>query len=345
MIPAHRTDTAQPTDTSHPTGTASRNVRIDRHHTDADIAAALAADVARGLTATAKWLPPKWFYDDAGSALFEEITRLPEYYPTRREREILRTHASDVAAQTRARILVELGAGSAEKTRLLLDALQLEGTLERYVPVDVSDSALVEAATAVAEEYPDLAVHGVVADFEAHLELLPTDERRLVAFLGGTIGNLEPTARAEFLTRVASSLRTGDAFLLGTDLVKDPDRLVRAYDDAAGVTARFNLNVLAVVNRELGADFDLGAFAHVARWDLDHEWIEMRLRSARAQTVHVKALDLDVSFAADETMRTEISAKFTRARVEREFAAAGLALASWWTDASGDYAVSLGLPA
>ena len=323
---------------------APRDVRIDRHHSDADIAAALAADVLRGLTATPKWLPPKWFYDDAGSVLFEEITRLPEYYPTRREREILRAHAGDVAAQTGARILVELGAGSAEKTRLLLDALQLEGTLERFVPVDVSDSALVEAATAVAEDYPGLAVHGVVADFEAHLDLLPSGDRRLVAFMGGTIGNFEPAPRADFLARVASSLRTGDAFLLGTDLVKEPDRLVRAYDDAAGVTAQFNLNVLAVVNRELGADFDLGAFTHVALWDTEREWIEMQLRSARSQTVHVKALDLDISFAADETMRTEISAKFTQARVGREFAAAGLRLASWWTDESGDFAVSLGVP-
>ena len=323
---------------------APRDVRIDRHHTDADIAAALAADVLRGLTATPKWLPPKWFYDDAGSVLFEEITRLPEYYPTRREREILRAHAGDVVAQTRARILVELGAGSAEKTRLLLDALQLEGTLERFVPVDVSDSALVEAATAVAEDYPELTVHGVVADFEAHLDLLPTGDRRLVAFLGGTIGNFEPAPRADFLARVASSLRTGDAFLLGTDLVKEPHRLVRAYDDAAGVTAQFNLNVLAVVNRELGADFARGAFRHVALWDAEQQWIEMRLRSARSQTVHVKALDLDISFAADETMRTEISAKFTRARIEREFAAAGLRLASWWTDQSGDFAVSLGVP-
>jgi L-histidine N-alpha-methyltransferase len=324
---------------------ASRHVRIDRHHTDADVAAALSADVLRGLTATPKWLPPKWFYDDAGSVLFEEITRLPEYYPTRREREVLATHASDIAAQTRARTLVELGAGSAEKTRLLLDALRLEGTLDRYVPVDVSDSALIEAATAVADEYPDLEVHGVVAEFEAHLELLPTDESRLVAFLGGTIGNFEPAPRGDFLSRVAASLRPGDAFLLGTDLVKDPARLVRAYDDAAGVTAQFNLNVLAVVNRELGADFDLAAFAHVAEWNSEQEWIEMRLRSARAQTVHVKALDLDVSFAAAETMRTEISAKFTRARVEREFAAAGLRLASWWTDRAGDFAVSLGVPA
>jgi L-histidine Nalpha-methyltransferase len=324
---------------------APRHVHIERHHTDADVAAALSADVLRGLTATPKWLPPKWFYDDAGSVLFEEITRLPEYYPTRREREVLATYAPDIAAQTQARMLVELGAGSAEKTRLLLDALQREGTLDRYVPVDVSDSALIDAATAVAEEYPDLKVHGVVADFETHLELLPTDERRLVAFLGGTIGNFEPAPRADFLSRVADSLQPGDAFLLGTDLVKDPARLVRAYDDPAGVTARFNLNVLAVVNRELGADFDLAAFAHVAQWNSEQDWIEMRLRSSRAQTVHVKALELDVSFAAGETIRTEISAKFTKARVEREFAAAGLRLASWWTDRVGDYAVSLGVPA
>jgi L-histidine N-alpha-methyltransferase len=319
-------------------------VRIERHHSDADVAAALSADVLIGLTATPKWLPPKWFYDDAGSVLFDEITRLPEYYPTRREREVLATYASDIAAQTQARMLVELGAGSAEKTRLLLDALQLEGTLDHYVPVDVSDSALIDAASAVAEEYPGLEVHGVVADFEAHLELLPTGDRRLVAFLGGTIGNFEPAPRADFLARVAESLRPGDAFLLGTDLVKDPGRLVRAYDDAAGVTARFNLNVLAVVNRELGADFDPGAFAHLAVWNSEEQWIEMRLRSTRAQTVHVKALDLDVSFDAGETMRTEISAKFTRARVDREFAAAGLRLASWWTDRSGDFAVSMGMP-
>jgi L-histidine N-alpha-methyltransferase len=333
MTPAHRSNGA------------SNEVRIERHHSDADVAAALAADVLRGLTATHKWLPPKWFYDDAGSALFGQITRLQEYYPTRREREVLATHASDIAAQTQAGMLVELGAGSAEKTRVLLDALLLEGTLEHFVPVDVSDSALIEAATAVAQEYPGLEVHGVVADFEAHLELLPTGDRRLVAFLGGTIGNFEPAPRADFLSRVAESLRPGDSFLLGTDLVKDPDRLVRAYDDAAGVTARFNLNVLAVVNRELGADFDLSAFSHVAVWNAEEHWIEMRLRSDRAQTVHVKALDLDVSFAAGEMMRTEISAKFTRARVEREFAAAGLRLASWWTDRAGDFAVSLGLPA
>src|SRR4051812_2275769 len=324
---------------------AWRNVRIERQHSDSDVAAALSADVLRGLTASPKWLPPKWFYDDAGSLLFEEITRLPEYYPTRREREVLAAHAADVASQTRARVLVELGAGSAEKTRLLLDALKAEGSLERYVPVDVSDTALVEAATAVSEEYPDLLVHGVVADFVTQLELLPTGEGRLVAFLGGTIGNFEPAPRADFLARVALSLGPGDAFLLGTDLLKDPERLVRAYDDAAGVTARFNLNVLAVVNRELGADFDLAAFSHVAVWDSAAEWIEMRLVSTRAQTVHVKALDLDIAFAADESMRTEVSAKFTRDRVEREFAVAGLRLASWWTDPGGDFAVSLGVPA
>ncbi|MGH8970684.1 MAG: L-histidine N(alpha)-methyltransferase [Actinomycetes bacterium] len=315
--------------------------RIDRHHTDDDAVEELAADVRAGLTATRKTLPPKWFYDATGSELFEAITRLEEYYPTRREREVLTTHAGDIAALTRARSLVELGAGSAEKTRLLLDALRFEGTLERYVPVDVSDAALMGAAEAVARDYPDVEVHGVIADFERHLELLPAGDRRLVAFLGGTIGNFEPASRADFLARIAAGLRPGDAFLLGTDLVKDPGRLVRAYDDASGVTARFNLNVLAVVNRELGADFDLDAFAHLAMWDAEQEWIEMRLRSLREQSVHVKALELDVDFARGEELRTEVSAKFTRARIEREYAAAGLSLVAWWTDPAGDYALSL----
>lgn len=320
-------------------------VRIERHYGDEDARTALAADVRAGLTSTPKTLPPKWLYDEAGSDLFEQITRLEEYYPTRREREILGAHAADIAAAARARTLVELGSGSSEKTRLLLDALAEAGTLERYVPVDVSDSALIAAAEALTEEYPDLDVHGVVADFEAHLELLPADPDRLVVFLGGTIGNFEPAPRAEFLRAVATTLRPGDAFLLGTDLVKDAGRLVRAYDDAAGVTAAFDLNVLYVVNRELGGDFDPEAFEHVAVWDADEQWIEMRLRSLREQTVHVKALDLEVSFAAGEEMRTEVSAKFTRERVERELAAAGLRHTGWWTDAAGDFALSLAVPA
>jgi L-histidine N-alpha-methyltransferase len=322
----------------------SGRVHIERHHTDAVSGEALAADVRAGLTAEQKTLPPKWFYDTVGSELFEEITRLEEYYPTRREREVLRAHGGDIAAATRARTLVELGSGSAEKTRVLLDALSVEGTLERYVPVDVSDSALISAAEAVAEEYPRLEVHGVVADFVEHLDVLPTGPSRLVAFLGGTIGNFEPGPRADYLHRIAGSLRPGDAFLLGTDLVKDPQRLVRAYDDAAGVTAAFNLNVLAVLNRELGADFDLESFRHVARWDAERAWIEMHLQSRRDQTVHLKALEFDVHFAAGETLRTEVSAKFTRDRLAQEYADAGLRLAAWWTDAAGDYAVSLAVP-
>lgn len=320
-------------------------VHIDRHHTDADTAEALAADVRAGLSQPQKTLPPKWFYDAVGSELFEEITRLPEYYPTRREREVLTRHGVDIASQTRAQTLVELGSGSSEKTRLLLDALRSEGTLRRYVPVDLSDSALIAAAEACARDYPQIEVHGVVADFITHLETLPSGAARLVAFLGGTIGNFEPGPRAEFLSRIASTLQPGDAFLLGTDLVKDPDRLVRAYDDSAGVTAAFNLNVLAVVNRELGADFDLDAFAHEARWDAENAWIEMHLRSLREQTVHVKALELDAHFDKGETMRTEISAKFTRERVAAEYVAAGLRLATWWTDSAADYAVSLAVPA
>ena len=324
--------------------TQGPRVRIDRHYRDDDARDALAADVYAGLTATPKTLPPKWLYDDAGSELFEQITRLPEYYPTRREREILAAHAGDIAAATRARTLVELGSGSSEKTRLLLDALAGTGTLERYVPVDVSDGALIAAAEAITGDYPDLDVHAVVADFEAHLELLPAGPSRLVAFLGGTIGNFEPAPRARFLGAVAATLRPGDAFLLGTDLVKDPGRLVRAYDDSAGVTAQFDLNVLYVVNRELGGDFDPAAFEHVAVWDADQQWIEMRLRSLRTQTVHVKALDLVVEFGAGEEMRTEVSAKFTRDRVQREFASVGLQLADWWTDRAGDFALSLAVP-
>jgi L-histidine N-alpha-methyltransferase len=320
-------------------------VRIDRHYREEDAHEALAADVRAGLTATPKTLPPKWLYDDAGSDLFEQITRLEEYYPTRREREILVAHAADIAAATGASTLVELGSGSSEKTRLLLDALDGAGTLERYVPVDVSDSTLIAAAEALIEDYPGLDVHAVVADFEAHLELLPADPSRLVVFLGGTIGNFEPAPRARFLQAVAETLRPGDAFLLGTDLVKDAGRLVRAYDDAAGVTAAFDRTVLYVVNRELGGDFDPEAFEHLAVWDADEEWIEMRLRSLREQTVHVKALDLEVAFAEGEQMRTEVSAKFTRERVERELAAAGLRPAAWWTDRAGDFALSLALPA
>ncbi|MBV7694518.1 L-histidine N(alpha)-methyltransferase [Streptomyces sp. TRM70350] len=300
--------------------------------------AALRADVQQGLTNSPKTLPPKWFYDAHGSDLFEQITELPEYYPTRAEREILVARAAEIAVATGARTLVELGSGSSEKTRYLLDALT---GLHTYVPVDVSDSALTQAGHALIAERPGLNVHALIADFTVALELPDTPGPRLVAFLGGTIGNLLPDERAVFLAAVRALLSPGDALLLGTDLVKDEQVLVRAYDDAAGVTAAFNKNVLAVVNRELGADFDPGAFDHVALWDAGNEWIEMRLRSRTAQTVKIPSLDLAVDFAAGEELRTEVSAKFRKEGVRAELASAGLELSHWWTDGEGRFALSL----
>ena len=321
-------------------------------------AASLRKDALAGLTAMPKSLPPKWFYDAQGSALFEKITELPEYYPTRAERSILQAVAPDIAARTGAAVLAELGSGSSDKTRLLLSALREAGTLRAYVPVDVSESALVQAGDALAGEYPGLAVHAIVADFGQDLGLAGDDRvagdgaggggpagPRLVAFLGSTIGNMEPAERASFLRRVRAALRPGDTFLLGTDLVKDPAVLVAAYDDDAGVTAAFNKNVLSVLNAELGADFDLDAFEHVALWDARNEWIEMRLRSTAAQPVRVRDLGLTVEFADGEEMRTEISAKFRRDGVRAELAAAGLAMRDWWTDANGQFGLSLSVPA
>jgi L-histidine N-alpha-methyltransferase len=305
----------------------------------------LRADASAGLTASPKILPPKWFYDEEGCRLFDEITRLPEYYPTRTERAILARHAGDIAARTSADTLVELGSGTSEKTRLLLNALSAQGSLRRFVPFDVSEPTLRGAANAIELEYPGIDVHAVVGDFERHLDRLPGGGTRLVAFLGSTIGNLDPDGRARFYRSIAAGLAPDDALLLGTDLVKDPRRLEAAYDDSAGVTAAFNRNVLSVLNRELAADFAPERFAHVARWNSAQEWIEMRLRSLGAQTVRVRELDLQVEFADGEEMRTEISAKFRRERVEAELAAAGLALAAWWTDPDGDFALSLSVPA
>ncbi|MFF4342591.1 L-histidine N(alpha)-methyltransferase [Kitasatospora sp. NPDC001540] len=305
---------------------------------------ALRADVRDGLTGEPKRLPPKWFYDARGSELFEEITRLPEYYPTRAEREILTDRAADIATATRARTLVELGSGSSEKTRLLLDALRAAGTLERYVPVDVSESALESAAQALTADYPGLEVAAVLSDFTQSLGLPDGGGPRLVVFLGGTLGNLLPAERTAFLTGLRAQLLPGDWLLLGTDLVKDPAVLVAAYDDAAGVTAAFNRNLLAVLNRELNADFEPEQFDHVALWDAEHEWIEMRLRSRRAQTVKIADLGLPVHFEAGEELYTEVSAKFRRERVERELFAAGLRLADWWTDGEGRFGLSLSRP-
>ncbi|WP_426567706.1 L-histidine N(alpha)-methyltransferase [Streptomyces canus] len=300
--------------------------------------AALRADVRHGLTGTFKTLPPKWFYDAHGSELFERITELPEYYPTRAEREILLDRSEEIAAVAGARTLVELGSGSSEKTRHLIAALT---GLHTYVPVDVSESALTGAGHALIAERPTLHVHALIADFTAPLTLPDTPGPRLLAFLGGTIGNLLPDERAAFLASVRALLAPGDGLLLGTDLVKDEGVLVRAYDDASGVTAAFNKNVLTVVNRELGADFDPDAFDHVALWDAENEWIEMRLRSRTAQTVKVPALDLAVDFAAGEDLRTEVSAKFRQEGVRAELAAAELELTHWWTDRAERFALSL----
>ena len=312
------------------------------NHLAADSAArALRRDVRDGLAQTPKSLPPKWFYDSVGSDLFDQITRLPEYYPTRTEAQILRTRSAEIALASGADTLVELGSGTSEKTRMLLDALRDSGSLRRFVPFDVDAGVLNAAGAAIQREYPGIEIDAVCGDFEEHLDEIPRAGRRLVAFLGSTIGNLTPGPRAAFLSALSDTLQPGDSLLLGTDLVKDVGRLVRAYDDSAGVTAKFNRNVLAVVNRELDADFDLDAYEHVARWNAEEERIEMWLRATSAQRVHIAALDLAVEFAADEQMLTEVSCKFRPDGVAAELAAAGLQRTHWWTDPAGDFGLSL----
>ena len=323
---------------ANPTGPA---IRIDSH-LDATSARSLADDVLDGLTRPLKELPPKHFYDARGAELFERICKLPEYYPARAERAILQERATELAALTGAVELVELGSGTAAKTRVLLDALYEAGTLARYVPVDVTESMVRASASALTEEYPGLHVHGVIGDFERHLDQVPDPVGpRIVAFLGGTIGNFPPGSRRRFLRAIARLLGEDDHLLMGTDLVKDPALLKAAYDDSQGVTAEFNRNVLRVLNRELGANFDLADFDHIARFDPEHEWIEMRLRARRAHTAHVSALDLPVHFRAGEELRTEISAKFTPERVRGDLSAAGLELVCWLTDPDELFALTL----
>jgi L-histidine N-alpha-methyltransferase len=316
-------------------------LQVDVYLSPEERRTAMENGVRAGLTSAPKELSPQWFYDARGSELFDEITRLPEYYLTERERDILRDRAGEVAALTEANTLVELGSGTSEKTRVLLDALAEAGHLRRFAPFDVSEETLRESAAAVADEYPDLEVHAVVGDFERHLGLLPPGRRRLIAFLGSTIGNLPPAARRSFLVAVADVLTESESLLLGVDLVKDVDRLEAAYNDSAGVTAEFNRNVLRVLNRELRADFDLDRFEHVARWDSEYEWVEMLLRSLAYQRVRVDDLDLEVKFARGEEMRTEISAKFRPEGVERELSDSGFQLVRLWPHASGDFALVL----
>jgi len=316
-------------------------IRIDSHLGDGD-ERSLADDVLDGLTRPFKELPPKHFYDARGAELFDRICELPEYYPTRAERAILERHADELAELTGAAELVELGSGTASKTRVLLDALHEAGTLRRYVPVDVTESMVRECAEQLTEEYPGLRVHGVIGDFERHLGEVPDAVGpRIVAFLGGTIGNFPPGSRRRVLREISRLLGPEDYLLMGTDLVKNADVLEAAYDDSEGVTAEFNLNVLEVLNRELGADFQPENFDHVALFDAEHEWIEMRLRARHEHTTLVRDLDLPVHFHAGEEMRTEISAKFTAQRIEGDLAAAGLELVRWLTDPEQLFALTL----
>ncbi len=323
---------------------ATDQIEIELHLPEGGTWAGLAEDVREGLSSPFKEIPPKYFYDERGSELFERITEVEEYYPTRAERSILEAGAAEIVAAAEPTTLIELGSGAAMKTRALLDAMRDAGSLETYVPVDISEEITRRVADELVGEYAGLRVHGIICDYETHLERVPREEGGLIAFLGGTIGNFRPGSRRSFLARIATLMYPGDRFLLGTDLVKDPARLEGAYNDSGGLTAEFNKNVLDVINRELEANFDPDAFEHVAFWDSDNEWIDIRLRSLREQFSDVRALDMRVHFARNEEMRTEISTKFTRERLESSYADAGLELVEWWTDPDQLFALSLARP-
>lgn len=336
---------APSTESNAPARTRTEPLMIDLLG-DRDWKAELVDDVRHGLTQRQKSLPPKWFYDDRGSELFAQITRTPEYYPTEAERGLLLANAVDLMVLSGADTLVELGSGISDKTTALLDALVANGGTG-YLPFDVSRAALEQALEVLSKRYPDLSMQGLVGDFDQHLTKIPVTGRRMVAFLGGTIGNYPPAPRRKLLADIRSTLRDGDTFLLGTDLVKNADRLEAAYNDAAGITAEFNKNVLVVLNRELGADFNLDQWTHLAYWDEDNEWISIHVQSDCVQTARVPGAaadgdDLIVDFAQGETIHTEISAKFTMKRLTADLAAAGFSLIDTWTD--GDYMISLSRP-
>lgn len=325
--------------------TAVPDVRIDSYLKEDGSLDSMAADVLEGLTREGlKEIPPKYFYDTRGSEIFDRITRLPEYYPTRCERTILNRRSAEIVGITGARELVELGSGTASKTRALLYAMAAAGTLERYVPVDVSVAVVEQSAAELIETYPGLRVHGLVGDFEIHLDRLPPGECRLLVFLGGTIGNFYPDERGRFFGGIRRMLEPGDHLLLGVDLVKDVELLEAAYNDAEGVTAEFNRNVLHAINRDLRADFDPLDFEHVAFFDPVNSWIEMRLRAMGEQRVRIDGCDLDVVLADGEEIRTEISTKFTPASLAQEFAEADLHLESFFTDPEGLFGLSLASP-
>lgn len=324
--------------------TNDSNIDVDVRLKPDELHLALINDVRRGLTPTPKQLSPVWFYDERGSDLFDQITRLSEYYPTRSERSILTEHAKEIAALSKADVLIELGSGTSEKTRLLLDALSATGQLKTFVPLDVSEETLRNAATNIAGTYPGVSVHAVVGDFHHHLDALPLEGKRLVAFLGGTIGNLTPTERSRFLFDIDCQLKAGDSLLLGTDLVKDPERLIAAYNDTQGITAEFNRNLLHVLNRELGADFVPAQFKHEARWNENKRWIEMWLISQVDQEVLIPACDLIIHFPVGDEIRTEISTKFTTEQITEELAAVGLTVMASWTDPNNDFLLTLSTP-
>jgi L-histidine N-alpha-methyltransferase len=322
-------------------GAEASQITIDVHLPPGGPLSGMAADVRAGLTKPFKELSPRYFYDGRGSELFEQITELPEYYPTRCERQILELNAPEICSTAGdPATLIELGSGSASKTRVLLDAMRDAGCLAAYAPVDISEQITRDTAVAIASEY-EITVHGLVCDFERDLERIPLGGPRVIALLGGTIGNFEPAQRASFLARVANLLGDEDHFLLGTDLVKDRAPLEAAYNDSAGVTAEFNKNVLAVLNDRLGCNFDLDAFEHVAFWDEDNLWMDIRLRSLARQMIDISALDMQVAFDRGEEMRTEISTKFAREGLAGIYAESGLDMAGWWTDPDGLFALSL----
>ncbi len=320
-----------------------RQPSIDVLVTPADRHQAMRLDVRTGLASSPKSLPPVWFYDEAGSLLFDRITRLPEYYLTRAESGILSRRASEIAEVTGAETLVEIGSGTSEKTRFLLDAMSDAGTLKDIVLLDISEEVLRDAATHLSFRY-DVDVHAVVDDFRDGLLKLPSKERQLWAFLGSTIGNFTPAERAGLLVDFRTAIGPDDHLLLGTDLIKAPRRLVAAYDDSEGVTAEFNRNVLRVINRELGADFDPEAFEHRAVWNGEQAWMEMRLRSRSAQVVKIRELHQTVNLVDGEEILTEISCKFDPDRLDAELSAAGLDVVCSWLDDAGDFLVTLAKP-
>jgi L-histidine N-alpha-methyltransferase len=323
---------------------SSERARVDVVRNEADTRSTLYDVTVRSLQAEVKALPSVWLYDERGSQLYEEITRLPEYYLPGRESEILSARADAVARRTQPNTLVELGAGTAMNTRLLLNALEAVGTLERFVPLDVSEPTLRASAQEIAAAYPQISVQAIVGDFERDLGALPTNGRLLMAFLGSTIGNLSPEQRKRFFEAVATALGREDALLVGIDLVKDAARIEAAYNDSRGVTEAFVRNALTAVNTELAATFDQHRFVYQARWDPGHEWMDIGLRAREAHTVSIEGLELEVSFQEGEPLRVEVSSKFRREQFEREATQARLRVESWWTDRAADFAVALVIP-